>query len=63
MFAAQQIVTTGRLLALAVLARVIEIATPRRSTCDARRYHFKLDPRIPLCIRKRAHTSPIWYTP
>ena len=43
--------------------RVIEIPTPRWTAYDAARFAIKMPDEIPMTIRDRAYTSPIWYTP
>ena len=44
-------------------ARVIQIPTPRRSTCDAVRLGADLDDRVPRTVQDRAYSSPIRCTP
>jgi hypothetical protein len=41
--------------------RVIEIPTPRWTAYDARRYGITTDSEVPMTVRERAYTSPIWY--
>jgi hypothetical protein len=43
--------------------RVIEIPTPRWTAYDARRFGAEMDARVPMTVRERAYTSPIWYEP
>lgn len=43
--------------------RVIEIPTPRWTAYDARRFGTKMDDQVPMTVRERAYTSPIWYQP
>jgi Protein of unknown function (DUF3604) len=43
--------------------RVIEIPTPRWTTCDAKIFGVKIPPNCPTSIQDRAYTSPVWYTP
>ena len=44
-------------------ARVIEIPTPRWTAYDAMRFNVTMDKEVPMIIREKAYTSPIWYTP
>jgi hypothetical protein len=46
-----------------VAPRAIGIPTPRRTAYDRVEPELDLPPEIPLKIRERAYTSPIWYTP
>ena len=43
--------------------RVIEIPKPRWTAHDAKFYKVKMPDNIPMTVRDRAYTSPIWYTP
>lgn len=44
-------------------ARVIEIPTPRWTLFDSLRFGIKMGPEVPMTVRERAYTSPIWYSP
>ena len=44
-------------------ARVIEIPKPRWTDYDAVYFGAVLPKKVPLVVRDRAYTSPIWYTP
>jgi hypothetical protein len=44
-------------------ARVIEIPTPRWTLVDSLRFGIKMGPEVPMTVRERAYTSPIWYSP
>jgi len=44
-------------------ARVIEIPTPRWTTCDAFRFGAEIPEGAPVSTQYRAYASPIWYTP
>nr|WP_244500364.1 DUF3604 domain-containing protein [Methyloceanibacter methanicus] len=47
-----------------LLARVIEIPTPRWTAYDAAYFkESKFDPDTPMTVTERAYTSPIWYAP
>ena len=44
--------------------RVIQIPTPRWTAYDAIRFSLEdLPDEVPVVVRDRAYTSPIWYTP
>jgi hypothetical protein len=43
--------------------RVLEIPKPSWLAYDARYYQIKMPENIPMTVRDRAYTSPIWYTP
>jgi hypothetical protein len=43
--------------------RVLEIPTPRWTTCDAVRYGLERPDDLPPTTQERVYTSPIWYTP
>ena len=42
-------------------ARVLEVPSKRWSTYDQERFGVSLDQEIPLFIRERAYSSPIWF--
>jgi hypothetical protein len=44
-------------------ARVLEVPSKRWSTYDQDRFGVSLDPEIPIYIRERAYSSPIWFEP
>jgi hypothetical protein len=44
-------------------ARVLEVPSKRWSTYDQDRFGVSLDPEIPILIRERAYSSPIWFEP
>jgi hypothetical protein len=43
--------------------RVIEIPTPRWTAYDAKFFNVKMPDEVPMTVKDRAYTSPIWYTP
>jgi hypothetical protein len=43
--------------------RVLEIPKPSWLAYDAKRYGVKMSDDMPMTVRDRAYTSPIWYTP
>jgi hypothetical protein len=44
-------------------ARVLEVATPRWTTHDVRKFGGESPDDVPEFIQQRAYTSPIWYRP
>lgn len=44
-------------------ARVLEVATPRWTTHDVRKFGGESPDNVPEFIQQRAYTSPIWYRP
>jgi len=43
--------------------RVLEIPTPRWTAFDAKFYGIEMPEEVPMTLRERAYTSPVWYTP
>ena len=43
--------------------RVIQRPTPRWTAYDAQRFGVEMDAQVPMTVRERAYTSPIWYEP
>jgi len=43
--------------------RVIEIPKPRWTAYDAKFFGVEMSEEVPMVVRDRAYTSPIWYAP